>query len=550
VASDDDCGHVILGDTAERVYTCNMKIQSSFSARVLFFSVLFLSHVFVSAQKNKTSKPGKGSEKIVSELDALFAKSIIDYNVPGMAIAIVKDGQVVLSKGYGVKNAETKEPVDANSLFAIASNSKAFTAAALATLVDEGKIKWEDKVRKYLPYFELYSPYVSEEMTVRDLLCHRSGLNTFSGDLIWYGTTYSREEVIRRAKYLEPSFGFREAYGYSNIMFLAAGEIIPAVTGKSWDEYIKEKFFTPLGMTSANTSIRAFTPSSNVASPHNEVNGKNVPIEYVNWDNISSAGSINACVNDLSKWLKLQLGKGTLDGKTFWKEARSYEMWENMTPKPVSKWARENMPSRHFNGYGLGWELMEYGGKKIVSHGGGYDGMISKTVLVPELNLGFVILTNNINSLPSCLMYEVLDRYLQVAEHQEWEQVFLKMKLEDEAQAKEDEALAAAARVKDTKPSLPLKDYCGVYSSPMYGDVEVRLVGEKLAVDFKPTALFKGNLSHWHYDTFEISWSTQMMLPKGKITFILNADGLPEEMKVDVPNPDFDFSELKLKKKN
>lgn len=482
------------------------------------------------------------------QLDELFAKALEDYNVPGMAIAIVKDGEVVLSKGYGVRNVNRPEKVDDKTLFAIASNSKAFTAAALAMLVDEGKIKWSDKVRDHLPYFELYNPYVSAEMTIKDLLSHRSGLATFSGDLIWYGTTHSREEVIRRAKYLKPVYGFREAYGYSNIMYLAAGEVVQAVTGQTWDDFIKERIFLPLGMTTSNTSITAFQPNGNIASPHNEVKGKNIAIDYVNWDNINAAGSINACVSELTQWIKLQLNKGTLDGKQYWSVNRAYEMWENVTPKPVSKWQRENMPTRHFNGYGLGWELMDYGGKKVISHGGGYDGMISKTVLVPEINLGFVILTNNINSLPSALSFDILDTYLGIRTEPNWTTRFLKMKKDSEeaelAAAKADED----ARVKNTQPSLALEKYIGTYHSEMYGNVEVSLQDNQLKIDFVPTALFKGNLEHWHYDTFKLNWTTQMMLPSGKATFILDADGRVSELKIVVDNPDFDFTELKLMK--
>lgn len=518
--------------------------QSQFFMRsFLFIGFLFIALTSSAQKKNK-------STSAEAKLNLIFSKALTDFNVPGMAIAIVKDDKVVLSQGYGVKSTTTGEKVTDQTSFAIASNSKAFTAAALAILVDEGKIQWNDKVRDYLPYFELYSPFVSEEMTIKDLLCHRTGLATFSGDLIWYGTTHSREEIIRRAKYLQPVYGFRDTFGYSNIMFLAAGEIIPAVTGKSWDEFIRERFFMPLGMKTANTSIRDFAPNGNIASPHNEVDGKNIPIDYVNWDNIGPAGSINASVSDLTQWIKLQLHTGTLDGKTYWSEARAYEMWENITPKPVGKWQRENMPSRHFNSYGLGWDLMEYGGHKIISHGGGYDGMISKTVLVPDLKLGFVILTNNINSLPSCLTYTILDEYLQVNSGKDWPAMFLQFKKDDEAAAKQAAIDAEKARTKNTQPSLPLKDYTGTYSSELYGDVEVAIDDKgQLTIEFKPTALFKGTLSHWHFDTFQLSWTTQMMLPKGSATFILDANGNPEQLKITVDNPDFDFSELKLMKK-
>ena len=516
----------------------------------LFFCLLLVPTAFSQRASDVTSVKKNKPDKYSSKLDGVFIRANRDFNVPGIAVAIVKDNDVVLSKGYGVKKAGSMQKVDANTLFAIASNTKSFTSAALAMLVDEGELKWEDKVRDYLPYFELYSPYVTDEMTIRDLLCHRSGLGTFSGDLIWYGTTHSREEVIKRAKYLEPKLGFREGYGYSNIMFLAAGEIVAKVTGKSWDEYVREKIFIPLEMTNTNTSIRDFQPNGNIAIPHNEVNGKNVAIEYVNWDNIGPAGSINSSVSDMAQWLKLQLGKGKLDGVRFWKDERTYEMWENLTPKPVSKWQRENMPSRHFNGYGLGWDLMDYEGYKVVSHSGGYDGMISKTVLVPDLNLGFVILTNNISSVTSCLTYEILDEYLGVKKQKDWMKIFLEFKKQDEKLAALAKKADEESRVKSTKYSLELKEYCGFYDCKMYGSIEVKTgPNGNLLIDFLPTALFKGELLHWHYDTFQLSWSTQMMLPPGKVTFMIGADGKPEEMRVNVENPDFDFTELKLLKR-
>jgi CubicO group peptidase (beta-lactamase class C family) len=519
-------------------------VMKRLSLNILFIALSML--VCTSIQAQTTGKKKKTTTE--QQLDELFAKALADYNVPGMAIAIVKDGEVVLSKGYGVKDVNRADKVDDKTLFAIASNSKAFTSAALAILVDEGKIKWSDKVRTYLPYFELYNPYVSAEMTITDLLTHRSGLETFSGDLIWYGTSHSREEVIRRAKYLQPAYGFREAYGYSNIMYLAAGEVVEAVTGKSWDAFIKERFFQPLGMTTSNSSITAFQPNGNIAAPHNEVKGKNIAIDYVNWDNINAAGSINSCVAELSQWIKLQLNKGTLEGKTYWTENRAYEMWDNVTAKPVSKWQRHNMPSRHFNGYGLGWDLMEYGGKKVISHGGGYDGMISKTVLVPEINLGFVILTNNISSLPSSLSFDILDTYLGVRTEPNWTSRFLKMKAEAEELDRKALEADEEARIKNTQPSLSLEKYAGTYHSKMYGDIVVSLQDNQLKIDFKPTALFKGDLTHWHYDTFQLKWTTQMMLPSGKVTFIMDASGNVSEMKIVVDNPDFDFTELKMLK--
>jgi CubicO group peptidase (beta-lactamase class C family) len=500
------------------------------------------------AMPNKKKKPELPTTDL-KQFEELCIKSLVDFNVPGMAIAVVKDGKVILSRGFGVKDVSTKQQVDAQTQFAIASNTKAFTSAALAMLVDQGKIKWDDPVVNYLPYFQMYDPYVTAQMTIRDLLCHRSGLDTFSGDLIWYGTTHNREEVIRRSRQLEPSFGFRAGYGYNNIHFIAAGEIVAAVSGMTWDAFVEQNILRPAGMLRANTSITAFTPASNKATPHNEVSGVNQPIDWVNWDNVGPAGSINASVDEMSRWLLLQLGKGTLDGRTYWKEARTFEMWENNTPKTVGKWQREHMPSRHFNGYGLGWELMEYGGRKVVSHGGGYDGMISKTVLVPEENLAFVILTNNINSLPSMLTFTLLDHFLKPTHQENWYMTFLNMRKDDIEGDQKSKEVDAAARKANTTPSLPLSQYAGTYHSTMYGDIEVRLENDQLKIDFKPTALFKGDLGHWHYDTFELRWTTKMMLPPGKVSFVVNAKGEVEEMRIEVINPDFDFSELKLLKK-
>lgn len=501
----------------------------------IFLSFIAVAFVLnVSAQK-KNAKPFSTQ---LTTLEAKMNEGLAKYNVPGGAIAIVYNNEIILSKGFGLKDAATKEPVTENSSFAIASNSKAFTSAALAVCVDRGLLKWDDKVQDFLPELKLYDPYVSANLTVRDLLSHRQGFETFAGDLIWYGTNHSRSEVLRRWQFVEPKYGFRTTYGYSNIAFLAAGQIVEKVTGKTWDEFVKNEFFIPLGMKNANTSITAFQPGADIASPHNTVKGKNIPIPYVNWDNIGPAGSINACVNELSQWMMLQLNKGTLGGKKYWDEKRTYEMWEYNINKPVSKWQRENMPSRHANGYGMGWELMEYGGHKIVSHGGGYDGMISKTILVPDMNLGFVILTNSNNSLPIAMGFEFLDLFLGVKGGKNWVNEF--------APSEEEETVEV---IENREVSACYEDVTGVYESKMYGKVEVRKQGKMLTIDFLPTALFKGKLIESGTSLcYDLHWTTQMMLPSGKVNFVLDREGKVEEMRVFVENPDFDFTELKLYK--
>lgn len=487
----------------------------------------------LSAQKK--SKAPLAAE--LAEFETLINQGLAKYNVPGAAVAVVYNNEVIFAKGFGVRNTKTNEPVTANSLFAIASNSKAFTSAALAICVDRGLVKWDDKVSELLPYFKLYDPWVTEHLTVRDLLCHRQGFETFAGDLIWYGTTYNREEIVKRWRYVEPKYEFRTTYGYSNIAFLTAGLIVEKVSGKSWDEFVKSEILSPLGMNRTNTSIRDFKAGDDIASPHNTVKGKNIPIDYVNWDNIGPAGSINSCVNELANWMRLQLNTGTWNSKKYWDAKRTYEMWEYNIIKPVSSWQREHMPTRLVNGYGLGWELMDYAGHKIVSHGGGYDGMISKTVLVPDMNLGFVILTNSNNSLPSALGFAGLDIFLKPEHREDFITLF--------APEAEEEKLESPARI---LPDEVANQFVGRYHSDMYGDVVVTKSDNKLLIDFEPTALFKGNLYWEGGSLFELTWSTQMMLPKGTAFFVVNAKNEVEELKINVENPDFDFTELKLKK--
>src|SRR6185503_16090943 len=333
------------------------------------------------------------------------------------SVAIVKDDKVVFAKGYGLRELGKTERVDENTLFAIASNSKAFTSAALAMLVDEGKVRWDDPVTKYLPNFQLYDPYVTRELTIRDLLSHRSGLGTFSGDLLWYESQYSRDEILYRIRFLKPTSSFRSRFGYQNILFLAAGEVVAKVSGKSWDEFVKERFFEPLRMTRTVTLSNDLTKAENVATPHNEVNERIRVIRYGNVDNIGPAGGIKSSVADMAQWLRLQLGRGTYEAKKFFTSERSREMWTPQTVfSAISEQAEKFKPSRHFNLYGLGWILSDYHGRLMVSHGGGLDGMTSQVAMLPEERLGVVVLTNSETPLSSIIANKVIDEFLGVPE--------------------------------------------------------------------------------------------------------------------------------------
>jgi CubicO group peptidase (beta-lactamase class C family) len=460
--------------------------------------------------------------------DEYVSKALKDWEVPGVGIAIVKGDKVVLAKGYGVRKLGDSTPVDERTIFAIGSSSKAFTAAALAMLVDEGKIKWDDPVTKHLPGFELYDPYASKEMTVRDLLCHRSGLDR--GDLMWYGSEYSRDEIIRRARFLKPSWSFRSQFGYQNIMYLTAGQIIPAVTGKSWDDFIKDRFFKPLGMAASSTSVNDLKSSNNLSTPHGKIEEKVVAIPWRNIDNIAPAGSINSNVAEMTAWVRLQLSDGEFSGQRLLSSGAIKEMQKSHTVVPYDLPWSLLFPEAHFVTYGLGWLLSDYRGRKVVEHGGNIDGMSALVAFVPEEKLGLVVLTNmNGSELRTALKLRIIDAFMG-GEAKDWSAIHLKTMKSFEAQGKAAEKKQNDERAKDTKPSLALDKYAGTYQDEMYGDLKVwQDESGKLVARYGPA--FTGDLEHWHYDTFQVSWRDRTM-GKSQVTFTLNAQGKVESVKI------------------
>ncbi|MBJ6117455.1 serine hydrolase [Pontibacter sp. BT310] len=487
----------------------------------------------------------------ITKLDAYYQKALKDWDVPGMAIAIVKDDSVIFAKGYGVLNNKTGGQVDANTIFGIASNTKAYTSAALATLVDAGKIKWTDKVNQYIPYLKMYNPYVTENLTIEDLLSHRAGLKTFSGDLLWYNTNYSREEIIRRMQYLEPAYGFRDGYGYSNLMFITAGQVIENVTGKTWENYIKETFFQPLGMNRSYTSVNELKGVQNVASPHGfDAAEKPVATTLNAWDNWNPAAGIFTSVNQQAQWMRLQLNRGTYKGKKIFSENASRHMWQAHNPIPVSKGAEEFTPSTHFNATGLGWFVSDYEGRKMVYHGGGHEGMNSRTVLAPEENLGIVILTNSMSSIMTPLANYTLDQFFGVQNGRDWSQFLLDMT----AKAKKEQAEAAAKAPKEKKksksrPTMDLSAYTGTYHSQLYGNATVTLKNGKLDLQLEPAQTLGGTLNYWQHDIFDLDWKNDFaLLTPTRVRFLVGEDGTISQMRLDSDNPDFHFDELKFER--
>jgi CubicO group peptidase (beta-lactamase class C family) len=503
--------------------------------RTIFFSIFLL--LFSPAA------PAAPLADKIQQIDDYAKRLMAEWEQPGMAIAVVKDDKVVFQKGYGTRELGKSEPVDPDTIFAIASNSKAFLTATLAILVDEKKIGWDDKVSKYLPEFQMYDPWVTSELTIRDLVTHRVGLETFSGDLLWYETTYSSDEILKRLRHLKPVSSFRSRYGYQNLMFIAAGRIVEKVSGKSWCEFVKERIHDPLGMTRTTCSVRNLP--DNAAFPHNESGGKLRVLHRGNVDGADSAASLNSSVADLSKWIRTQLGRGTFEGKQIFSRERAWEMWQPYFARQLTEQFTRDNPGRNFSGVAMGWFTYDFIGRKIVDHSGGLDGMLSFTVLVPEENLGFVILTNGETPVFRIMMNRMRDILLDAPER-DWNAEAKAQMARNRDRGAEIRKRADASRVQNTRPSLELAGYAGTYSDTLYGDISVSEENGRLVMRFLPSPRFIADLEHWHYNTFVIRWrpSVAYDFPRGFVTFTLDGNGRADELKIDQPNNDFWFYEL------
>jgi CubicO group peptidase (beta-lactamase class C family) len=483
----------------------------------------------------------------VREIDEYAQAVLKTHGGPGMAVAIVKDDKVVLAKGYGTRELGKDSPVDENTLFAIASNSKAFTTGALAILVDEKKLNWEDKVSKYLPDFQMYDPWVTSELTIRDLVTHRVGLDTFSGDLLWYEANYTADQILDRVKYLKPVSSFRTRYGYQNLMYIAAGKIVEKVSGKPWCSFVRERILDPLGMS--QTTCGFGTLGENAALPHNESGGTLRALPHGNVNGGYGAVALNSSVNDLSKWVRTQLGKGKFEGKQIFSEAQAWQLHQPYLAQQISENAWKGNPTRHFTGVGMGWFMYDYQGRKIINHSGGLDGMLSYTVLIPEENAGFVVLTNSESPGFGVMMNKIRD-VLVNAPKRDWNAEAVEQVKRGKTAAEEARTKVDATRIANTKPTLALSAYAGRYADKMYGDITVTEENGKLVMRFLPAQNFVADLEHWHYDTFVIKWrpSVHYNFPRGFVTFTIDKNGKPDELKIDQPNNDFWFYELSPKR--
>jgi CubicO group peptidase (beta-lactamase class C family) len=464
-------------------------------------------------------------------LDTYIERAMQEWKVPGLAIAVVKDDSVVYARGFGVREVGRPERVDASTIFAIGSATKPVTAAAVGVLVDEGRVRWTDPAAQHLPGLQLFDPYVTRELTVRDLLTHRSGLAR--GDLMWIVGEFDRADILRRVRHLEPSWSFRSQFGYQNLMYLAAGELVPAVTQTSWDDLVRERIFAPLGMRASSTSIRALEGRTDLAIPHAEIDGQVRPIAWRNIDNIGPAGSINSNVLDMAQWVRMNLNEGSYRGE----RVLSPEVVRTMqTPETLIRsegaWALM-APEANFMAYGVGWFMNDYRGRKVVQHGGNIDGMHALVGMLPAEELGVVILTNlNPNFLTYALMYRIFDGYLG-GPQQDWSRRHLASADTLMEMGRAQQRRMEEGRVEGTRPSRPLAEYAGTYEEAVHGRLTVAEEGGGLVLRWGPRQV--ADLEHWHYDTFRASWRDPGFLSifgRSFVTFTLDPQGTPARVEI------------------
>jgi CubicO group peptidase (beta-lactamase class C family) len=418
---------------------------------------------------------------IKDSLDSYILKGIKDWDVPGLSIVIVKDGKVVIMKGFGVRDLQSQKPVDENTLFMIASNTKLFTGTSLALLETRGKISLNDKITKYFPGYRLYDTLTTNLVTVRDLLTHRIGTKTFQGDFTFWNTSLSREEIMKRMRLLKPSQGFRQDYGYCNSCFLTAGQIIPVVTGQQWENFVHDSIIVPLEMNSTMVLSTGVEKQSNVAIPYtNSYTNQLKQVPFDNWNNLAPAASIISNVSDLAHWLLMQLDSGRYNGKQIlpWQAVQ-----KTRDINIVTNSRKSAVYPMHIRGYGLGLNVADYNGRQVYWHTGGAGGMVSNVCFVPEEKLGIAILTNNDNqNFFELLRYQILDAYLGVP--------YINRSLSQLAAFREgmqqqvNEINGWKARAKGDKPELQLTAYAGVYTNELYGNITISQIGNQLRINF------------------------------------------------------------------
>ena len=481
------------------------------------------------------------------EVDQLAENVIEKFNLAGMAIGIVKDGQVIHTKGYGVSAVSSGKKVNSKTLFGIASNSKAFTSAALAILVEQGKIGWHDKVATYLPEFKMYNDYVTSNFNIQDLLTHRSGLGIGAGDLMFIppGTDFTIEDILTCFQHFEPQSDFRASYDYDNLLYIVAGELIARVSGMRWEDFIDKNIFTPLGMEDAYGSVHDIKNNSNLSTPHLLADGKLTEIEHSVEIGNGAAGGIYASVEDLCQWMLVHLNQGKYGNdlsKQLFTERSQREMWRIFNSHVTYPNKRYNM---QFSGYGLGWELVDIRGNMVAHHGGLLPGMASQTWVIPDLNLGMVVLINTADGIGfspvDVVAYTIFDSYLGLEDNDWVNKIYESVK---NGHAEADSVTNAVWRVVKSADNdkITPQNYAGFYEDPWFGKIEVFLKDKDLWFKSLRSPKLNGKMQYYKANTFAIKWEYQDMNADAFAIFSLDEEGKAQSIKMKGISPDIDFS--------
>jgi CubicO group peptidase (beta-lactamase class C family) len=496
-------------------------------------TALLLSSMTVTGQINK---------KELKKIDEIVKKAFSLFQPAGLAVAVVSDTGIIYRQALGYANTATGKQINTHSLFNIASCTKAFTAVAMGILVDEGKVDWNDKVTLYFPEFRLADDYITRELTIEDLLCHRSGLGTFFGDLLWYGTNYTDEEVMMRIRNEPVTRRFGIDYGYQNIMFLVAGEIIEKASGMTWSQFVSSRIFEPTGMNESRPSNDELTEKQDIAYGH--LNNK--PLGIYDFNAAKAAAGIYSSVDELSIWTMLINNKGVLKGRRIISEKTLARIFEPHTIIGASEFYKKH--GINFNMYGMGWYIYDYNGEKIAEHDGGMPGYISKVTIIPSEKLSLIILNNgNDFFINNAIKGDILDILVKGKDF-DWISEYSGIRTRYETSKQMADQKRKALRISGTKPSLSTQGYTGIYNDKSYGNAEVSSKDGKLVLTFLPAEkIFTGDLEHWHYNTYKVVFNDEY-LTFGLVTFSINVAGKADGFKIDLPSEDFHFWNLDFKK--
>ncbi len=492
------------------------------------------------------------------DIDAFAAQALATFEVPGMTVSVVEDGRTTLARGYGVRKLGEGRPVDERTLFPIGSCTKAFTAAALALLVDDGKLGWDDRVSERMPGFRMYDPYTTAEMTVRDLLVHRSGLGLGAGDLLWLpATDYSRKELVHQLRYIKPATSFRSGYAYDNVLYIAAGLLVEQVSGQSWETFVQKRILDPLGMKDSVVSLRQALKSSNRAAPHARIGGELrglgansvLPEDPMRMEspNIAPAGAIQSSASDIARWLAVQMNQGVIAGdERLYSESAAKKMWEALVIEPpdsLPPLLDARRPS--FVEYALGWNVTDYRGHKLITHSGAVLGGKAVVAIVPDKRVGIAVMINSEDGGARwAVFYHLLDHYLGL-EPQPWIENYKKAvdELTEGAVAayRKAQTTLVSADGAVSGPSLPLAKYAGVYRDAWYGTITIKAKNDALSIQFDHTPAMHGALEHVRHDTFRTRFDDRN-LEDAYVTFALKPDGAIDQVKMQAVSPLADFS--------